>query len=61
MVWSRFWSGAWFIGWKRISAFLLNIVFSGESEIDNLVIYKNQATSFGIGFEGEPIRGCVTV
>ena len=25
-----------------------------------VVIYKYQVTSFGIGFEGEPLRGCVT-
>jgi len=27
----------------------------------NTVIYKNQVTSLGTGFEGEPIRECVTV
>jgi hypothetical protein len=26
-----------------------------------LVICKDQVTSLGTGFEGEPIRGCVTV
>ncbi|MGD9115145.1 MAG: hypothetical protein PVI77_22495, partial [Desulfobacterales bacterium] len=25
-----------------------------------LIVYKNQVTSPGEGFEGEPLRGCVT-